>query len=44
VVQTAEEPPNHGRIILAMTGWISKSRKADSDMVRAYKSIDQRRT
>ena len=39
VVQTAEVPPNHGRIILAMTGWTSKRRKADSEMVRAYRSM-----
>ena len=39
VVQTADVPPNHGRIILAMTGWTSKSRKADKEMVRAYKSM-----
>ena len=44
VVQTAEVPPNHGRIILAMTGWTSKSRKAESDMVMAYRSMDLRRT
>ena len=44
VVQTADVPPNHGRIILAMTGWTSKSRKAESEMVRAYRSMDLRRT
>jgi hypothetical protein len=28
VVQTAAEPPNHGRIILAMTGCTWNNRKA----------------
>jgi hypothetical protein len=39
VAQTAEVPPNHGRIILAMTGWTAKSRKADNEIVTAYKSM-----
>jgi hypothetical protein len=33
VLQTDEEPPNHGRIILAITGWTSNRRNADRKMV-----------
>jgi hypothetical protein len=36
VVHTAEEPPNHGRICLAMIGCTMKSRKADRKIVTAY--------
>jgi hypothetical protein len=35
VLQTAEDPPNHGRIILAITGCTSNRRKADSEIVNA---------
>jgi hypothetical protein len=35
VLQTAEDPPNQGRIILAITGCTSNRRKEDSAMVRA---------
>jgi hypothetical protein len=35
VVQTAEVPPNHGRIILAMIGWTSNSKNADSEIPSA---------
>jgi hypothetical protein len=34
VLQTAEEPPNQGRIIFAMTGWTSNRRKAERKIVR----------
>jgi hypothetical protein len=33
VLHTAEVPPNHGRIILAMMGCTSNSRKADKKIV-----------
>jgi len=39
VVHTAEVPPNHGRICLAMIGWTRNSRNADSAMVRATSGI-----
>jgi hypothetical protein len=34
-VQTIAAPPNHGRICLARTGWIRKSRKALTKIVAA---------
>jgi hypothetical protein len=34
-VQTPAEPPNQGRMNLAMRGWIWKRRKAPRKMVRA---------
>ena len=34
VLQTADDPPNHGRIILAMTGCTSNNKKAERKMVR----------
>ena len=33
VIQTAADPPNHGRIIFAIIGWTWKSRKALRKMV-----------
>jgi hypothetical protein len=35
VLQTAEEPPNHGRIIFAITGCTSNNRKAERKIVKA---------
>jgi hypothetical protein len=35
VTQTAVDPPNHGRIILAIMGWTWKSRNALRKMVVA---------
>ena len=35
VVQTAADPPNHGRIILAMIGCTWNSRNAERRMVTA---------
>jgi hypothetical protein len=35
VVHTAADPPNHGRIILAMIGWTWKSRNAERKIVAA---------
>ena len=35
VVQTAAEPPNHGRICRAISGWTRKSRKAERAIVAA---------
>src|SRR5271169_1403706 len=35
VLHTAEEPPNQGRIILAIIGCTSKRRKAEREMVSA---------
>ena len=35
VVHTAADPPNQGRICLAMTGWTRNSRKADRPIVAA---------
>jgi hypothetical protein len=39
VVHTAEEPPNQGRICLAINGCTRNSRKADSKIVEAYRSM-----
>jgi hypothetical protein len=33
VLQTDDEPPNQGKIILAITGCTSNSRKADKKIV-----------
>ncbi len=33
VLHTAEVPPNHGRIILAIMGWTANKRKADKKIV-----------
>jgi hypothetical protein len=35
VVHTAAEPPNQGRICLAMIGWTRKSRNDDRKIVAA---------
>jgi hypothetical protein len=35
VIHTAVDPPNHGRIILAIMGWSWKSKKAPRKMVAA---------
>jgi len=39
VVQTAAEPPNHGRICFAMIGWSRNSRNALVKIVRADYSM-----
>jgi hypothetical protein len=39
VVHTAAEPPNHGRICLAMIGCTRNSRNDDRKMVAAYGSV-----
>jgi hypothetical protein len=39
VIQTAADPPNHGRIILAIMGWIWNSRNALRNMVEAERII-----
>ena len=39
VVHTAAEPPNHGRICLAMSGWTWKSRNALRKIVSAKKGL-----
>jgi hypothetical protein len=39
VIQTAAEPPNHGRIILVIMGWTWKSRNALRTMVRADRNM-----
>ncbi len=40
--QTAAEPPNHGRICLAMIGWTRNSRKALEKIVSANRSMGAR--
>jgi hypothetical protein len=35
VIQTAADPPNQGKIIFAIMGWIWKSKKALRNMVKA---------
>ncbi len=40
VVQTAAEPPNHGRICLAMMGCTRNSRNADVTIVMPYRIIE----
>jgi hypothetical protein len=42
VLHTADVPPNHGKIILAMTGCTWKRRKAEREIVRAYKTMGTR--
>jgi hypothetical protein len=42
VVQTAAEPPNHGRISLAMIGWTRKSRNALPKIVSAKSGMNGR--
>src|SRR4029434_8150161 len=39
VVQTAAEPPNHGRICFAMTGWTRNSKNALTKIVAAWRSM-----
>jgi exosome complex RNA-binding protein Rrp4 len=39
VLHTDEDPPNHGRIILATTGWIWNSKKAERKTVVAKRPI-----
>jgi hypothetical protein len=39
VIQTAADPPNQGRIIFAIMGWIWKSRKALTKIVEAKRGI-----
>ncbi|HSA90650.1 MAG TPA: hypothetical protein VLF42_12205 [Burkholderiales bacterium] len=39
MVQTAAEPPNHGRICLAMIGWTRNSRNDERKIVAAYGSV-----
>ena len=39
VLHTADVPPNHGRMILAMIGCNSKRRNADSAIVSEYSSM-----
>jgi hypothetical protein len=39
VVHTAAEPPNHGRICLAMIGCTRNSRNDERKMVAAYGSV-----
>jgi hypothetical protein len=39
VVQTPAEPPNQGRICLAMTGWTRNSRNDERKIVAAYGSV-----
>src|SRR4051812_1372901 len=38
-VQTAADPPNHGRMILATSGWTWNSRNAERKTVMAYRVI-----
>jgi hypothetical protein len=42
VVQTPAEPPNHGRICLAMIGWTRNSRNDERKIVAAYGSVATR--
>ena len=39
VLQTAADPPNHGRMILPIMGCTAKSRNALRKIVQAYTSI-----
>jgi hypothetical protein len=39
VVHTAAEPPNHGRICLAMIGCTRNSRNDERNIVAAYGSV-----
>jgi hypothetical protein len=39
VVHTAAEPPNQGRICLAMMGWTRNSRNDERNIVAAYGSV-----
>jgi hypothetical protein len=42
VVQTPAEPPNHGRICLAMIGWTRNRRNDERKIVPAYGSVAAR--
>ena len=42
LVHTAADPPNHGRISFAISGWTWKSRKALSRIVAAKSSAGTR--
>ena len=42
VVHTPAEPPNQGRICLAMIGWTRNSRNDDRKIVPAYGSVASR--
>jgi hypothetical protein len=42
VVQTPAEPPNQGRICLAMIGWTRNSRNDERKIVAAYGSVPSR--
>jgi hypothetical protein len=41
VIQTDATPPNQGRIIFVIIGWIWNKRKALKNIVKAYKSMVQ---